>query len=169
MMNLRHARKLVWCIAAAMMASACSSIDCALNHSVRCQYALCDANGEKVQLTGGQLTVSTRRTSDGSDTTLLNHQANASTFALPMSMANAADTLTFTITVDEQFSQSDVVVIEKTNTPNFESVDCAPYYNHTITAISSTHNFIDSIVVKNKNVTNDASQENLHIYLRTGN
>lgn len=169
MMNLRHARKLTWGLLMAIMASACTSIDCALNHSVRCQYALCDANGEKVQLTGGQLTVSTRRTSDGSDTTLLNRQENASTFALPMSMANAADTLTFTITVGDDFSQSDVVVIEKTNNPHFESVDCAPYYYHTITSVRSTHNFIDSIVVNNKNVTNDATQENLHIYLRSGN
>jgi hypothetical protein len=62
---------------------------------------------------------------------------------------------------------SDVIRVSKTNEPYFESIDCAARYNHTIEDVQTTNNFIDSVVVHDVKVTNDASTENIYIYIHT--
>ena len=56
--------------------------------------------------------------------------------------------------------------INKVNTPRFESVDCQVAYFHTITAVESTHNFIDSIVINNPNVDYDTEKQHFRIYFK---
>ena len=48
--------------------------------------------------------------------------------------------------------------------PRFASVDCQVAYFHTITAVESTHNFIDSIVINNPNVDYDTERQHFRIY-----
>ena len=116
---------------------------------------------------GNPVSVVSARTIDGNDTVLINKLENACTFRIPMSYAQDADELRFIVTDNQGKESTDYVVVSKTNEPVFESVDCAPRYNHTISSISTTHNFIDSIVVKNNKVTNDPTKINIFVYLHT--
>ena len=67
------------------------------------------------------------------------------------------DTITKTVTTD-------IVKIQKTNQPHFESVDCNPAFFHTITGVTHTKNAIDSVVINNPNVDTDETKEHLYIY-----
>lgn len=62
----------------------------------------------------------------------------------------------------------DTIKVSKTNTPHFESVDCAMSYFHTITAVSTSHHVIDSVVLINPNVTYDTSSPHFRIYFKSG-
>lgn len=148
--------------------TACSSVDCALEKKVECKVQLMDANGDPVAFTG-YLTVSIAdATEETVKDTLLNKLENASAFAFPLSYGGDVDKLNFIFSDKEDvFSISDVVSIAKSNDPVFESVDCAPRFNHTISAVTCTTNVIDSVVVKNKMVDNDATKVHLHVYMHT--
>ena len=63
----------------------------------------------------------------------------------------------------------DTVTVTKENHPHFESVDCSPAYFHTITAVSTTHNAIDSVVIKNPDVNYDTSKKHFYIYFKHRN
>ena len=158
--------------------TSCSSIDCKLNGSVYCRYQLKDQYLNDVAF-AYPLTVTLCDTDSG-DIVVINNESNASAIDLPMSHGNATDVLKFTITVTDTIvtedtvyyvttPHTDIIRITKTNEPYFESIDCAPRYNHTIEAVQSSHNFIDSLVINNKKVTNDASKENIYIFLNSGN
>lgn len=56
---------------------------------------------------------------------------------------------------------------QKGNYPHFESVDCGAAYFHKITEVKTTHNYIDSIVINNKEVNYDASKAHFYIYFGT--
>ena len=58
----------------------------------------------------------------------------------------------------------DTVTVKKENYSHFESVDCGPSFFHTITDVKTTHNYIDSIVINNKEVNYDASKAHFYIY-----
>ena len=58
---------------------------------------------------------------------------------------------------------SDQIHISKTNEPYLESVDCAARYNHTITGVTHTSNFIQDIIINNPKVTNDGNVTNIII------
>ena len=62
----------------------------------------------------------------------------------------------------------DTIRVSKTNTPHFESVDCAMSYFHTITGVSTSHHAIDSVVLINPNVTYDTSSPHFRIYFKSG-
>ena len=82
------------------------------------------------------LTISTSRMTDGSDSVLINKNVKTTGFSLPISYAQ------------------------------FESVDCSPSYFHTITGVTTTHNAIDSIVIKNPDVNYDTSKKHFYIYFK---
>ena len=154
--------------------TSCSSIDCQLNGSVYCRYQLKDQYLNDVAF-AYPLTVTLCDTDSG-DIVVINNESNASAIDLPMSHGNATDVLKFTITVTDTIAEedtvyyvTDIIRITKTNEPYFESIDCAPRYNHTIEEVQSSHKFIDSLVINNKKVTNDASKENIYIFLNSGN
>ena len=161
-----------------VITTSCSSIDCRLNGSVYCRYLLKDKDLNDVAF-AYPLTVTLCDTDSG-DIVVINNESNASAIDLPMSYGNATDVLKFTITVTDTIvtedtvyyvttPHTDIIRVTKTNEPYFESIDCAPRYNHTIEAVQSSHNFIDSLVINNKKVTNDASKENIYIFLNSGN
>lgn len=157
-------RKLIsLCLFCLLAMTACTSIDCPFNHTVATTYLL---KGEVDTLTD-TLTITTKRL-DGLDTVLLNRSVKTDSFSLPMSYVRAEDVLVFTLTDTTNTVTRDTVWVSKTNRPHFESVDCALSYFHTITGVKSTNHAIDSIIIKNTEVTYDASKGHFHIYFKSG-
>lgn len=157
---------IVICLSMLAFMISCTSIDCSMNSTVLCAYRFMNAQGDSVALSD-TLSVISSRSIDGNDTVLVNRMTKVCTMRLPMSYAQNADELRLVVTNSYGEQMSDYVVVSKTDEPLFESVDCAPRYNHTISDISTTRNFIDSVVVNNKKVTNDPTTINVLIYLRT--
>ena len=161
-----------------VVTTSCSSIDCQLNGSVYCKYQLKDQYLNDVAF-AYPLTVTLCDTDSG-DYVIINSESNVSAIDIPMSYGNATDVLKFTLMVTDTIADEDTVYyvttphtdtirITKTNEPFFESIDCAPRYNHTIEEVQSSHNFIDSLAINNKKVTNDASKKNIYIFLPSAN
>lgn len=148
-----------------LITASCTTIDCPLNSLVYTQYKLMNAEGKADTLTD-TLTISTVKT-DGTDSILINKNVNTTEFALPISYSlpqdvfyfETKDTLTGAATID-------TVTVAKTDRPHFESVDCSPLYFHTITAVSTTHNAIDSAKIINSDVSYDTSKKHIYIYFK---
>ena len=151
-------------MAVALSLCACSSIDCPLQNTVRTLYVLKKPNAEPDTLKD-TLSIYTLR-ADGTDTLLLNAGIKLSTLSLPIGYANPEDTLVFYFRNDT-FLALDTVWLRKDNYPHFESVDCNASFFHDITAVRSTHNAIDSIVINNPSVTYDPETEHFHLYLKS--
>jgi hypothetical protein len=146
----------------AALVTACSSIDCKLNGTVLCHYAIQTADGEDAAFVY-PLSVTLNRKIVSDDTVYINKLTNASTFDIPMSYNGDVDEITLTLQIDSAMSVSDVIKITKTNEPYLESVDCAARYNHTIEQVTHTKNFIKDIIINNPKVTNDATYTNILI------
>lgn len=154
---------------AGMMTTAiwsCSSIDCPVQNTVSTQYAFATAAGQRDTLKD-TLTVSTIR-HDGTDSILLNRSVMTTDFSLPVSYTAAADTLQFLVTDTTGQTTADTVVVTKTNTPHFESVDCNISFFHEITGVAYTRHFIDTIIVRNKSVNYDTSTLHFNIVRKSG-
>lgn len=145
--------------------TACTSIDCPVENNVATLYKLQKADGTQDTL-HDTLTVLTRL-ARGVDTVILNKSVETTSFQLPISYTNAADTFTFVRKSDTR-ELIDTVWIEKTNLPQFESVDCKLVYFHDVTSLRHTRNGIDSISVKKGRIDYDSNTENFHIYFKTG-
>lgn len=141
--------------------AACASIDCSTTNTVSCRYAL----RGNVDTLSDTLTIITTRP-DSNDCVVLNRLSNATAFTLPMSYGNDSDQLYFVLKDTLGTERTDTVTIFKTNDPHFESIDCQPRFFHTITAVQTTHNAIDSITIANSNVNFD-EKENLLIYFHS--
>ena len=159
-------RSLILALAAGLFLAACSSIDCPLNNTVRSIYVLRKASDAlRPDTLTDTLTVLTTR-ADGQDTILLNKSVKTDSLALPMS--HVRDVLVFELRDTLNHTLRDTLRVKKTNEAHFESVDCALSYFHTITAISSTHHAIDTVVLIHPSVTYDASQPHFHIRFKSG-
>ncbi len=146
---------------------ACSSIDCPVQNTVAVYYGVknYDAGGElKTDTLKDTLWVWTRRI-DGKDT-LLNSLVGKTAFALPVSYQNPEDTLIFFIADTFSVWTLDTVWLKKDDIPHFESVDCPANYFHNLTAVRSTHNGIDTIILHTPSVTYDESVTNLNIIFK---
>ena len=146
--------------------TACSSIDCPVQNLVKTQYALMDAYDNPDILDTDTLNIWTRRV-DGTDTLVLNSLCGeASTFSLPISYTQPEDIFFLRLSTIEKVSYQDTIYIKKENYPHFESVDCQAAYFHDITAVSSTHHVIDSIVIKYPKVNYDVKRTHYYIYFK---
>ncbi len=148
--------KLFAALIVALVAAACSSVDCPLNNTVYANYQL---KGPVTRL-NDTLTVTTARHGRG-DSLLLNKMYNAEEFTLPVSYNQDEDVLYFYTGL-----LKDTVWMQKTNRPHFESTDCGLNYFHTITGIRYTRHAIDSIVINHKDINYDASPKHFHIYFK---
>lgn len=155
----RTAARMTVTMAAALLA-ACTTLNCPLNNTTMAKYML---RGTVTTLTD-TLTVTTRRSLDGSDTVLVNRQTATDSLMLPMSYASGEDVLYFTRSTPYGTTTRDTVTITKTDEPHFESIDCNPSFFHTINGVGYTTNGIDSIVIHHRNVTYDASKTHFYIY-----
>ena len=140
----------------------CSTIDCPFNNHVYTKYKLA---GDVSKLTD-YLTISTNKFED-SDPVLINSINDVDSFMLPMSYNRPEDVLFFSrSSASGGLTVVDTVTIKKQDTPHFESIDCNPSYFHRIEGIRYTHHGIDSIVIKNTNVTYDESKTHFEIYFK---
>ena len=87
----------------------------------------------------------------------------ANGWEIPLSYWQQEDTLTLHVN-GLDYSIEDTVWIRKTNTPHFESPDCPTNMFHEISAVTSTHHFIDSITVIKASV-DYAQIENIQLHL----
>ena len=158
-------RRMTIALIALTALTACTSIDCPVENNVATLYKLQKADGTQDTL-HDTLTVLTRL-ARGVDTVILNKSVETTSFQLPISYTNAADTFTFVRKSDTR-ELTDTVWIEKTNLPQFESVDCKLVYFHDVTSLRHTRNGIDSISVKKGRIDYDSNTENFHIYFKTG-
>lgn len=162
---MNRMRSLLFLVLATVLLAACSSIDCSIDNVVADNWQFRRGKGLDT-LTVDTLTITTMR-ADGQDTTIYNKGIGISAVSLPMSYAGEEDVLFLHLADTASQSWRDTVTIQKTNQLHMESVDCSPQYYHTITSVSHTSNVIDSIVINDPNVTNDATKQNLYIYLRS--
>lgn len=144
----------------ASLVVSCSTIDCPFNNHVYAKYELA---GDVAKLTD-YLSVTTTKIS-GIDSLILNSVTDVDSFMLPMSYNRPEDVLYFHRTTGG-LTITDTVRVAKKDIPHFESIDCNPAYFHHIDAIRHTNHGIDSIVIKNANVTYDESKTNLQIYFK---
>ena len=147
------------------MAVACSTTDCPLNNTVMQKCGFYNTDGTALTLSD-PLTVTVR------DSVILNRLTNGTSIRLPMSYNAEADTLVFHYKpVGVVQSVADTVVVTKTNTPHFVSLDCARSMFHNITNVTWSHRVpdvtykyaIQQVVVKNAEV-NYEERENLQIF-----
>lgn len=149
-----------------MLLTACSSIDCDLEGKILCHYAIQDSTGTAKQLAYPLSVIFIREAAD-SDTIYINQQSSVSSLDLPMSNIAERDRMALKMTIDSITTAYDTICISKTNTPTFEDVDCTARYRHEITGVSSSHHFIDTLIINNPKVSNDASVTNIYIRIRT--
>lgn len=148
---------------AAVTFCACTSVDCPVENTVAARYTLQKADGTQDTLRD-TLTIFTCNAS-GADTVLLNKSVDTKSFQLPVSYVNNADTLMF-VRKSETYEIVDTVWIEKTNLPQFESVDCYLVYFHDVMSVKCTHNGIDSVAINKARIDYDSNTENLHLYFK---
>lgn len=144
----------------------CTSIDCPVQNTVFTVYNLMKADGKPDTMGVDTLWVWTKH-SKGRDT-LLNRLCgtSATSFYLPVSYTQPEDVLCFFYADTLGNHKLDTVRIRKEDYPHFESVDCQASFFHTITGVSTTHQFIDSVVIKNPQVNYDASKAHFYLYLK---
>lgn len=152
----------------ATLITGCSSIDCSLTGKVLCHYTFQNADGEDATL-AYPISVTFSRPLADEDTVYVNQESNISTLDIPMSHIAQSDAMTFTLHITDESTISDNITISKTDETSFESVDCPARYKHTIQNIEYTRNFIDTIIINDKNVGNDPSVTNIYIRLRSSN
>ncbi|MCI6117759.1 MAG: DUF6452 family protein [Prevotella sp.] len=157
-------RRLIPAIALAAMLTACTSVDCPVENVVATYYKALKADGKQDTLRD-TLTVMTRLAS-GKDSVILNRSVATMSFQLPVSFANEADTFTF-IRMGTSRTIVDTVCIEKTNLPQFESVDCNLVYFHDVLNIRHTRHGIDSISIKKARIDYEKT-DNFHIHFKSG-
>ena len=155
-------QKLIGIIAATLLLGACSSIDCPLNRTVLTKFRLA---GEVTRLTD-TLTLSVAR-GDGNDTVLLNKALPTDSFTLPLSYSYDSDIFYIEVHPEGLEATIDTLTITKSNEPHFEAIDCPPSVFHTISAVTTTHHRIDSVVINHPKVSYDSSTPHLLIYFKT--
>ena len=158
-------RRLITWAALATLAAACSSIDCPVENTVNTVCGFYRADGTADTLKTDTLTVSTTRR-DGNDTVVINRDVNATGCKLPVSSGAAADTFHIALRDTAGGVSTATMMIDKTDRPQFESVDCKMAFFHTITQVRWTGSAIDSVVIKKQNVDYDASSQHLYIYFK---
>lgn len=167
--NLPH-RFLLFILPVTLALAACSSTDCPLNNTVSLKanfYYAPTGTLTNVNDTLSVIAVGKR------DTTILNRYIKFNSITLPMSYAQAVDTLLFRF-ITNYGSATDSVFIAHTNEAHFVSLDCSTAFFHQIKSVSCTHrtpslNFptaIDSILIVNPSVSYDKT-ENLKIFFST--
>jgi len=160
-------RKIIVVIIIVATLAACTTINCPIKNLVYTNYVLKKYDGTTDTLNTDTLWIFTKR-ADGQDTLLLNALCgeSATKFSLPISYTQPEDIL-YTLLADTAGNYYiDTIRIKKDNYPHFESVDCQAAYFHKITAVSTSHNAIDSLVIQYPTVNYDTSKEHYHIYFK---
>lgn len=159
---MRHSRyvyRLLGTLLIVLGVSACSGDDCPINNTVMGKMTFYGQDGEAGSLTA-TLTVSVVRPQG--DSVVLNQKAYASEVVFPLSYVHETDTFVFDYNGGAAY---DSLFITHTNTPTLVSVDCGTAMYHTITSVNSTHNLIDTLILKSSEVNYD-ERENIKVIYR---
>jgi len=157
----KRLKKVLMMLTAFLLLTGCSSVDCQMGSKIAATYELA---GDITTLSD-TLTVYTTRANE-TDTILLNKLSGASSFSLPVSYSNPADTLYFLLQNETGFT-IDTVAVSKIDQPSFKSIDCTPLFTHIVTQVEYTRHAIDSIVINNRTITYDSSQSHFLVYLKS--
>lgn len=161
---MKQLHSLLFVVFSLLALGACSSIDCSIDNVVASQYQFRRSSGLDTLKTD-TVTITAARTIG--DTILYNKGTGITAFSLPTSYDGDADILYFHLVDTAHNEWRDTISVQKSNQLHLESVECSPQYYHTLLSVSHTNNIIDSIVINEPNVTNDATKQNLYIYLRS--
>lgn len=143
--------------------TACSSEDCPINNTVQGKMVFYNSLGDAVSI-NAMLSMTVVRPQ--SDSVILNKKMNATDVAFPLSYTNETDTFIYCYDLNGTLVTYDTLYISHTNTPTLVSVDCGTAMFHTITAVSSTHTLIDTLIIKSPEVNYD-ERENIQVIYRT--
>jgi len=156
---------IIICLVAAL--AACTTIDCPVQNLIYTNYELKKADGTSDTLNTDTLWIKTQR-ADGTDTLLLNALcgSSATSFSLPISYTQPEDVFVTLLSDTAGNHYIDTLRIKKDNYPHFESVDCQAAYFHQITAVSTTNQAIDSLVIHHPYVNYDITNVHYYIYFK---
>lgn len=143
--------------------TACSSEDCPINNTVQGKMVFYNSLGDAVSI-NAMLSMTVVRPQG--DSVILNKKTNATDVAFPLSYTNETDTFIYCYDLNGTLVTYDTLYISHTNTPTLVSVDCGTAMFHTITAVSSTHTLIDTLIIKSPEVNYD-ERENIQVIYRT--
>ena len=155
----RHAAHLQGVLLVFLSVVACSGEDCPINNTVMGKMAFYNQKNEAVALVGA-FTVKVVRPQG--DSVVLNQMSNAAEVRFPLSYAHTTDTLIFDY---GNGMACDSLYISHTNTPTLVSVDCGTAMFHSITSVRSTHQLIDTLILKSSEVNYD-ERENIQVIYR---
>lgn len=157
-----------FCLSAFLLfLAACSTIDCPVQNKVAVNYAVkAIVGGVEVNDTLKDTLYVWSTRSDGDDTLIFNSGIDISSFSLPVSYTHPEDKLVFCLVDTNKVAKIDTVWIKKEDIPHFESVDCSAHFFHTLTAVRSTHEAIDTIFINNSKVNYDPSLDHIHIHFK---
>ncbi|MBQ0049765.1 MAG: hypothetical protein KBT12_05990 [Bacteroidales bacterium] len=141
--------------------TSCDEADCTIDNTVELKLGFYDANGKPMAY-ADTLNV----TASGTDSLLFNRGVGTQSLGLPLSFHKEADTLVLTYNNQEQ-RVSDHIIVKKKNYEHFESIECPVKMFHTITEVTCTHHFIDSVVLVFPTVA-FYNGENIKVYLHSG-
>ncbi len=160
-------RKIIIVTFLAFAIVACTTIDCPVQNLVYTNYAIKKADGTVDTLNTDTLWIISKR-ANGTDTLLLNALcgSSATAFSLPISYTQPEDVFISLLSCNSGKQFIDTIRIKKDNFPHFESVDCQAAYFHTITAVNTTHNVIDSLVIHHPYVNYDITNTHYYIYFK---
>lgn len=145
------------------VAEGCTSVDCPLNNRVALSVAFLTADNAADTLKDTLTVATTKR--DGQDSVLLNKITKQTELSLPVSYMGEEDVFYFTFS-NVDGTKTDVLRLKKTNTPHFESIDCAPSYFHTIQSAEFDGTMVDSVRINNPELNYDNTKKHLLVYLR---
>ena len=132
--------------------TACSSEDCPINNTVQGKMAFYNSLGDAISI-NGILSMSVVRPQG--DSVILNKMMNAADVTFPLSYEFNGNIVVY-----------DTLYISHSNTPTLVSIDCGTAMFHTITAASSTHTLIDTLIINSPEVNYD-ERENIQVIYRT--
>ena len=155
----RHTAPLLGALLVLLSVVACSGEDCPINNTVLGKMAFYNQQNEAVVLVSA-LTVKVVRPQG--DSVVLNRMSNVAEVRFPLSYAHTTDTLIFDYS---NGMACDSLYISHANTPTLVSVDCGTAMYHRITSVRSTHQLLDTLILKSSEVNYD-ERENIQVIYR---
>lgn len=146
----------------------CTNIECPVQNNVATIYGLYKSDDGDVDTLGVDTMWVWLKRIDHTDTLLVNRLcgAKATYFSIPISNTQPEDSICIRVVDDTDKEWFDTIVVKKTDSPHFESVDCKASYFHYLTDVKSTQHLIETIVINNPDVNYDTSNQHFHLYLK---
>lgn len=156
-------------IVLAVMAVACENVTCSIDNTVESVYSFyASARTDGVFYPGNAITIGDTMSVIilGPDSVIANRLVRQKEVKLPVSFYGAVDSLLFEFTDTASRKGRDTLFVFKMSMPHWEDPSCPVHMFHVVTAVTSTHNIIDTVLIINPTITYEGL-ENFRIYFRT--